>query len=279
MATTLDMFSDASVGQTMASMAQTAARPNFELRFSQMQNTVINRVNKKIEEINSAGVKVDATKVLERARLQRASDLLASYEQQVSNQYAGVADVYNRLLDLNPTGADTDPSDFNRRLAQINETASMLPNVDGSAAGVFTIDGVDTLRDVGVLQVTRNGEQVRVNSYADFTDGAEADAAIMGAMSRASASVNILSTTIDSISGLRDSVDRRLGAVSLEIEAAKTEASAERAKQIKDLEQEYGRMLNAFSLSFESSQSVTDRIKGLLQPTEYQKGSVMNLFT
>lgn len=274
-----NILSGTGIGQTLANLAQTAARPSFELRFSQMQNTAINRINKKIEEINRQGVPVDATKVLERARLQRATEVLSTYEQAVSNQYNGVADIYNRLLDLDPTGADVDPSAFDAKLAQINQTASLLPNADGTAAGVFTVDGVDTLRDVGVLQVTRNGEQVRVTSYADFVDAAEANSAITAALSRAAASVNIINTTVDSISSLRESVDKRLGVVTLEIEAAKTEASAEKTKQIKELEQEYARMLNAFSLSFESNQSVTDRLKGLLQPAEYAKGSVMNLFT
>lgn len=273
----LDMFSGGNIGQSLAGLAKASARPNFELRFSQLQNTIINRVNKKIEEINADNTgAVDATKVLEKARMQRASDILNAYQGELTNQYNGVADIYNNLLNLDPSG---DTAQFDALLAKINETAGLLPNVDGTGAGVYTLDGVDQLRDVGVLQVTRNGEQVRVTSYADFVDAAEAEAAVSDALGRAAASVNIINTTIDSVNGLRESVDKRLTAVTLDIEATKTEVSASKAAKIKELEQQYAQMLNALSLSFEGSQSVTERLQALFNETEYQKGSVMNLFT
>lgn len=276
----LDLFSGANIGQTLAGVSQMAARPTFELRFSQLQNTLIDRVNKKVEELSkTAGPSVDATKLLERARLQRASETLNTYQQAASNQYNGVADIYNNLLDMDAAEAATDPDAFNNLLGQINQTASLLPMADGSAAGIFSIDGVDNLTALGPLQVTRNGEQVQVTSYSDFTDVAEAQAAVTDALARVAASLNVINTNVDAVSGLRESVDKRLGSVSMEIELQKTEATAERAKQITKLEGEYAQMLNTLSVSFEGSQSITDRLKGLLQPSQYDKGSVMNLFT
>lgn len=276
----LDMFSGAGVGQTMISVSQMSSRPTFELRFAQLQNTLIDRVNKKIEELsNTAGPSVDANKILERVRLQRASEALNVYQDASSNQYNGVADIYNKLLDMDVTEAATDPDSFNALLGQINQTASLLPQANGNAVGIVSFDGVDSLTSIGPVHVTRNGEQVQVTSYADFADASEAETAIADAMSRVAATLNIINTNIDAVSGLRESVDRRLGSVSMEIELAKTEATAERAKQITKMEGEYAQMLNTLSVSFEGSQSITERLKGLLQPTEYQKGSVMNLFT
>ncbi len=272
----LNLFSGANIGQTLAGLAQTAARPGFELRFSQLQNTVINRINQKIEEINndSTGV-ISPQMVLEKARMQRTSDILNGYQNELTNQYNGVADIYNKLMDLD----EEDPAAFDKLLGQINQTASLLQNVDGTPANVFSLDGVADLRDNGVLRVTRDGAQVAVQKFSDFADVNEAKAAISDALSRVSASVNIINTTVDSVDGLRNSVDKRLTAVTLEIEAAKTTASAEKAAKIKEMEQEYARMLNALSLSFEGSQQVTQRIQSLFSEQEIQKGSVMNLFT
>ena len=193
----------------------------------------------------------------------------------ISKAVRGVADIYNKLMDLD----EGDPEAFDRVLGQINQTASLLQNVDGTPANVFSLDGVAGLRDNGVLRVTRDGAQVAVQKFSDFADVNEAKAAIAEALSRVSASVSIINTTVDSVDGLRNSVDKRLTAVSLEIEAAKTTASAEKAAKIKEMEQEYARMLNALSLSFEGSQQVTQRIQSLFSEQEIQKGSVMNLFT
>lgn len=272
----LNLFSGANIGQTLAGLAQTAARPGFELRFSQLQNTVINRINQKIEAINndSTGV-ISPQMVLEKARMQRTSDILNGYQNELTNQYNGVADIYNKLMDLD----EEDPAAFDKLLGQINQTASLLPSVDGTPANVFTLDGVADLRDNGVLRVTRDGAQVAVQKFSDFADVNEAKAAIAEALSRVSASVSIINTTVDSVDGLRNSVDKRLTAVTLEIEAAKTTASAEQAAKVKEMEQEYARMLNALSLSFEGSQQVTQRIQSLFSEQEIQKGSVMNLFT
>lgn len=272
----LNLFSGANIGQTLAGLAQTAARPGFELRFAQLQNTVINRINQKIEEINNDNTGVISPQmVLEKARMQRTSDILNGYQNELTNQYNGVADIYNKLMDLD----EGDPEAFDRVLGQINQTASLLQNVDGTPANVFSLDGVADLRDNGVLRVTRDGAQVAVQKFSDFADVNEAKAAISDALSRVSASVNIINTTVDSVDGLRNSVDKRLTAVTLEIEAAKTTASAEKAAKIKEMEQEYARMLNALSLSFEGSQQVTQRIQSLFSEQEIQKGSVMNLFT
>lgn len=272
----LNLFSGANIGQTLAGLAQTAARPGFELRFAQLQNTVINRINQKIEEINNDNTGVISPQmVLEKARMQRTSDILNGYQNELTNQYNGVADIYNKLMDLD----EGDPEAFDRVLGQINQTASLLQNVDGTPANVFSLDGVADLRDNGVLRVTRDGAQVAVQKFSDFADVNEAKAAISDALSRVAASVNIINTTVDSVDGLRNSVDKRLTAVTLEIEAAKTTASAEKAAKIKEMEQEYARMLNALSLSFEGSQQVTQRIQSLFSEQEIQKGSVMNLFT
>lgn len=279
----IDLFGGAQLGRGLAEAAQMAARPNFELQFAMLQNSLIDRINKKIDEVNQDKTdNVDAFLVLEKVRLTRTSDALTAYKGEVLRAYASVQDINTKLMDLDGLvdGAASDPEAFDLLLGQINQIAELTKPVNGIPVGVMTDDGVAKMRRDGVVQVTRDGSPVEVTSYADFTDAAEARTAISEALTRILSSVSILATTADAAASQLSDTNLRLSAVRVDIEAQKTVTAAEKQQKVKDLEEQYALLLNTLSVMFEGQQSIADQLgRSLFNPPELEKGSVINMFT
>jgi hypothetical protein len=284
MVSAADIFNTSGSAASFALGNNAASRPAFELQFSQLQNTVINRINQEIEKVNkdNSGSNVDAFLVLEKTRLGRMSDALSSAQMMVGRAFNGAKENYNDLSELDGLvdTAASDPTAFNTLLAKINQTTSLIQAVDGTAVDVLVPDGVPEMKRDGALRVTRNGESVKVTSFADFADASEAHAAITQGLSRMASVVNVLNIKADVVASRKMETDKSLSSVSLQIEAIKTEASAERATKIKELQDKYSQMLNALSVMFEGQQAINDGMsKNLFSGPDVQKGSVMNMFT
>lgn len=279
----IDLFGGAELGRGLAATAQMAARPNFELQFATLQNSLIDRINKKIDEVNKDKTdNVDAFLVLEKVRLTRTSDALTAYKAETLRAYAGVQDINAKLMDLDGLvdGAASDPEAFDLLLGQINQIADLTKPINGIPVGVMTDDGIAKMRRDGVVQVTRDGSPVKVTSYADFTDAAEARTAISEALTRTLSSISILAVKADAAAAQLSDINLRLTAVTVDIEAKKTATAAEKQQKVKDLEEQYALLLNTLSVMFEGQQSIADHLgRSLFNPPELEKGSVINMFT
>lgn len=280
---TLDMFSGRTVASSLSSVASMSARPTFELQFAMLQNALIDRINKKIEEVNAEdGNRVDAFQVLERVRLSRLDEAFGTYRGEVNRVSAGINAIYADLVELSGKvdAAAVDANEFDTILGRVNQIAEMLSPVNGIPVGDMTDDGIKKMRADGVVQITRDGATVAATKYSDFTDPDEAKAAILAAINRASASVSIIEVKAETAAERHEAIRTNLSSVRLEIEAQKTTATAEKAAKVTELEEQYATLLKTLSIAFEGQQAMADHMaKRLFEPPELDRGSVINLFT
>ncbi|MEW5728677.1 MAG: hypothetical protein AB1918_12700 [Pseudomonadota bacterium] len=267
----------------MALTASMAGRPAFELQFANLQNTLIDRLNKQITELNnSGGNRVDAFLLLERSRLTYLEAALGNFRGEVARAYNSLDSVSGDLDDLQGLlgAAATDPSDFDALLRKLNQTIDLTKVIDGTVIGVLTPDGVADLKENGVVRVQRDGEWVKVTSYADFADAAEASAAVNDAITRVAQSFSVMEVKADLAASAHDTAAKDLTAIKMQIEAVKAEDSADKAQEIQELQDQYAVLLKSLSIAFEGSQSMAEQMaKQMFLPPDMEKGSVINMFT
>lgn len=280
----LDIFSGRSAATGLVSVAQMAARPQFELQFATLQNTLITRINKQIDAVNAdKSNNVDAFKVLEKTRLSRLEEYLSKYRGEIVGAFNALENIHDNLegahaaVDAAEAGS---PESLNALLGKINQVAELMKPINGIPVGEVIDDGMAKTKREGVVTVQRNGETVKVTDYADFIDATEARTAITAAISKIDASILIISTKAEAAYTQHESVKQQLLTVRLDIEAQKTTDSAEKTAKVTKLEQEYANLLNTLSVVFEGRQAVVDHFaRSLFMPPEFDKGSVINMFT
>lgn len=276
-----DILVGRSVAYGLASLSRLASRPNFELQFSNLQNTVINRLNTEIEAVNERSREsVDAFLVLAEKKLNTFQVNLDTFTIANSRNAWTLADLVTKLDQLESARAAADTATFNTVLGQINENVGRMAVPNGAAVGIFLDDGVTAIRRDGLINVTRSGAKVRVTAFSQFTDTAEAQTAITNARATLTTSLNAVLARAEAAEKLHQVTDKNLAATFLQIEATKTAKEAELATELTKLREKYAHFLTALSLAFESSQAMAEQLsKGLFDPNKIDPGSVLNLFT
>lgn len=274
------MFSGPKYGSVMADVSAMSMRPTFELRFAQLQNQIISRLNKEIEAANADTPRIDSFLLLEKSRLERVSSGLNQFQLDTARNYNALIDINTRTSELSGLIATADGGDtaaFDALLAEINDGTDRLIQVDGVSSGILFEDGVRSLKADGAV---RTASGTKATSYADFASAAEASAAIIDALSRIGSVQTLNGTKVEIVNDVKDRVDTELTVLTLDIEATRTADAAEKTNAVTRLKEQYGQMLNALSLGFEGNMAMTEYFANhLLAPAEVQKGSVMNLFT
>lgn len=247
-----------------------AARPNFELAFNVLQNTVISRLNKEIEKLNNEPVNnVDAFLLLEQKRLNRVLPFVQTYQANNDSNRFRAASILDKLdvLDLDVLLADSDH--FDATLAEANTFASEFLPVDGSAIGIFALDGFD--------QIARDG--LGINSYASYADDAERFAAIDSARTRVQAALDIANINGETAYDFRQRTEKKIIALDAQIKATRAAQRAEKVAEIEKLRQQYAQTLNAISLAFEVAQARSEALgKNLLANRTPKPGTILRLF-
>ena len=171
-----DLFSGASFAQNLVRTNAAVSRPNFELQFNILQNTIIDRLNEKIAEVTADdGLQNDKIDVF----LLQSAKKLTSFQQGIekfifenTGNANGVSSISERLdqLDAALDAGDTDA--FNTALGKVNETTGLLTVTDGSTVGIFSNDGIQKLRNSGVVRFDNGGTTTKATSLSDFADTA-----------------------------------------------------------------------------------------------------------
>ncbi len=261
-----------SVGSALAQLANTAASPNFELAFNGLQNTLLDRLNEKILELNDnslANADVDVFLELEKKKLQRLQPLLVEYQEDTLSNYKTAGGMVDDLTDLEGLSSGGDAAAFDTLLSQLNSDLGLMKTVSGLAVGLNVKDGLATIQSDGI----------GIDSYASYGSDADRLAAVTAAKDKLSIALSVTTQNLDAVYSIQGSVGEKIISIDLQVEALLIADKAEKIDAIEKLQEENSRLVQALSLAFEVNQSQAEALtQQLLIGPEYEEGTVLDLF-
>jgi hypothetical protein len=260
--------SGTSASLALGNLASAAARPNFELAFNNLQNSILGRLDKEIKAFSEAGEinNVDAFLRLEQQRLTALQPVVTKYAQEVVNTRQHVAEALEAAIGLGELAQQGDADAFNTALADLNARIANTPSANGAQIGIYTDDGLGALRQSGL-------------GVAEWTDQATAEEQVSAAVLRLTDLLSVYNVRQDDASGLFDQANERLATVTQQIVSSQLEDKQAALEKVTKLKEHYGYMLQSLSLAFEVQQQQNDSIqKTLLDPGQAATGSILNLF-
>lgn len=298
MSAVLGMF-NSNPARTLASLANVAARPRFELQFNVIQNSVIQRLNDKIAATSDGREnKVDAVLMRDYKRLNAVSGHIRQVRSDVAHNSFSLEEMQTAMGDLQTAVTDQNETAFNDALSRINALSDGLRVTNSgiaAAAGITLDDGISGLKRGGVVR--HGADLARATSFSDFVTDAGGDTAaawtaagnqvngsvlleVVGGTSRITNVNTVLGVKAEAALKTFKTVSTNLTTVTMQIQTAAAAKQAEKADEIGKLRKEYGTMLQNLSIAFEFQQMMNDRVsKSLFSPPELPKGSAANMFT
>jgi hypothetical protein len=267
------------IGATLANLATAAAGPSFELRFSQLQNTIIRRVNDEIARINnSGGVARHRIEKLQRDGLKLADSLplIEAYRLGNGNNLGQLQALLEESQTLVASLGvdDVDQAEVDAFKAQRDVVVERLNNlyifihpdiVDGKAIQ-FLKEEIDTLNALNPVVGTQADNQAVLDAVATFQD-------------KINTSLTVTQNTIDVALRLELSIQKKQVEILAEFEELTTVEAARRAQEIDNIKADFANLLTAISLTFEVNKDLPEALNKFLVPFTPEPGSVLNLFT
>lgn len=261
------------VAFALADVANRAARPNFELAFNQLQNTIIDRLNQEIEKAQAEikETRVDPFLQLEYKRLARLMPYVDRYQADNNDNRFRGARALDLIDELSAASTAGDQATFDAKLAEVNALAQGFTRVDGSAIGIVAPDGL-------YYDVATNG--LAIDDYASYADDAARQTAILAAYNRIQNGLNVAEVNATTAYDFRDRVQSKLTSLQLQVEATRAAAEAEKTQELEKLRDKYADFLKAFSIAFEVNQTRSETLaRNLLGPTQVDQGSIVSILT
>ena len=276
------IFSRDSFAQGFANTASMAARPRFELAFNGLQNTIIDRLNDKVEEVTADdGLinNIDPFLVSSQKRLQRFQADLDRFIFDNSRNINAAGGLAQRLNNLQTALDNNNTDEFNAILGKINQAIGNTHVSNGTTVGIYIDDGITKLRREGMVSTTDEaGTTVAATARSDFADDAAAQAAIDAAELQIANIASILLLKAEGAENIRENTAANLKSTILQIEATRIADQTEKANELAKIREEYAQLLNMLSLAFESSQAVADQLgQKLFDPDAVPAGSAVNI--
>jgi hypothetical protein len=275
------ILSGVSFAQSFASTRLAAARPNFELQFNNLQNSIIDRLNEKINEAqkdSKLNNQIDVFLLAQEKKLTRFQSDLDLFTFNNARNINAVGELARRLDDLSTALGNGDTAAFDKTLSEVSDIIGNTVVTNGTTIGIYISDGIETLRRDGLLQYDNAGTSTKATAYSDFADQAEAEAAIASAIEKVGQISDVLLYKAEGAEVLRQKTATNLNSTLLQIQAAQTAVAAEKAAEIAKLRDEYAQLLNAISLAFESSQALSEQLSAkLFSPDSVPPGSAVNI--
>lgn len=266
------------IGATLANLAAAAAGPSFELRFSQLQNTIIRRVNDEIARINkSGGVARHRIEKLQKDGLKLADSLplLEAYRNGNSNNLGQLQALFEESETLVATLGtdDVDQSEVDAFNAQRDVIVEHLNNlyifvhpdiVDGNTIQ-YLKEEIDTLNALTPVVGTQADNQAIFDAIDTFQD-------------QLNTGLTVTQNTIDLTLRIEVRIQRKQAEVLSEFEELTTVEAARRAREIDNIKADYANLLTAISLTFEVNKGLPESLNQFLVPFTPEPGSILNLF-
>jgi len=279
-----DLLAGGSVAQGLYRTSNLAGRPAFELQFNVLQNTIIDRLNQKIDEVSAddglLNAKVDVFLANSAKKLTAVQQGIETFIFENARNINGISAIAEHLDNLDLALDEGDTAAFDSSLEKLNNTTGYLKITDGTSVGIYTSDGIQKLRNSGVVRYDNAGTDTKATQYADFADATAARSAVAAARTEIGNIAEALILKSEGAEVVRQKTAQNLNSTLLQIEAAQIADQATKAEEIAKLREEYGQLLNALSLAFETSQVLTERLgTKLFEPPELDSGSVVNIFS
>lgn len=267
------------LGASLANLASAVAAPNFELQFSQLQNTIIRRVNTEIARINNTG----ASKRFEIEKLQKdglkladALPLIAAYQQGNLNNIGQLEALFEetKALAASLGTDDVDQSEVDAFNAQRDVVVKRLNNlfifihpdiVDGKIIQSLK-EEIDTLNALTPVVGTQANNQAVIDAVAAF-------------QGKVSTGITVTENTVDVALRLELGIQKKQTEILAEFEELTTVEQARKAQEIENIKIDFANLLTAISLSFEANRELPAALNKFLLPFTPEPGSILNLFT
>lgn len=259
-----------SLGQSLADLANVSARPTFELQYSILQNSLLDRLSKKIDEYNSdSGVnKVDAFLTLEKKRLERIIPNVTKYAQETTNNYLAAGGMIDDLTQLGSLASGGNADAFNNLRDRISADLQRIKNVSGLTIGMNVKDGLIDLQSTGL----------GIDDYDSYADASSRTDAVTAALAKVQNSLSVLIINLDGARTYQDTVQSKISSVTLQIEATQTAEKAEKLQEINKLKDDTTTLLKTLSLAFEVNASRSEAFtQALLNPSGTTQGTIADL--
>ena len=285
------MSENINIGAALISIGQAVARPAFELRFNQLQNSMIRRVNDQIDKINED---TDNTRVV--AKLEKDRNELVDDVPRLRTFLFGNEANRNRLLDLS-TVVISATAKFSEVDDDTNLTADEASDINALKDQIVErLEGLFVIKHAGIQD---SNIIEKLTDLVDELNGLTAVAGVVDAEGSGSLSNNnralldklaeaqirvdvgavVTQNTAHVTNGLILKFQKKILAIDAEFIGISTVDAQRRIKEIADLRIDSANLLRAISISFEVSASFTDFIARSLSPRQVPPGSVLNLFT
>ncbi|MCH7935484.1 MAG: hypothetical protein IH994_00130 [Proteobacteria bacterium] len=267
---------------TFANIGLFASQPDFELQFSQLQNTIIRRVNKEIKRINESGASDRQTIAkLQRDGLKLADSLplIEAYRNGNSNNLGQIqqlledADTLSSALGEDDAVSQAEVDAFNAKRDEIVERLNnlyffVLPDiVDGNTIQTLKLE-IDNLNALSPVVGSKSTDQENI----------DATAAVSTLQNHLLTALTTTQNTVSLALDLEQNIQAKQAEILADFTDLTTVEAIRKATEIENIKGQFANLLIAISLSFETNSSFAFTLNKFLSPFRPEPGSVLNLF-
>ncbi len=278
-------FSPTGLGNFAAAFAQrslASQRIGFELRFNQLQNTLIGRFNEEVDKANDTPLNTQRkinTLQKKSQDLVAALPVLQEYRQGNTNNKGQLEALFEETTALFSTfnqDATVDADEVAAFNAQRDVVVNRLNNIF-----VFShpdINDANTIQRLKDNLDTLRGLEVVAGPLSDPQNQAVSDT-LTRFQTETSIGITVTQNTISTTLDLEQRIESKFSSADAELLELTTEEQARRNKQIENMQIDLGNQLRAISISFELNAAFAESLQARLTKALPQPGSVLNLFS
>lgn len=291
MGTVLTFDRNFSLAKSLVTIGQISQQPIFELRFNQIQNSVIRRINKEIDVINQ---KHDNLRTVERLQ-KKFNSLVGSIN--LAEQYRFMVDsnkgrfeeltvVVGKAIDA----FSADDNDANLTSGELTDVAAYHEEIVARIKSLRIFKHPDIVDGRAVENVTDLIDDLEgLDSVAGIVDLADSlfttndNRKLLDLLETIKTYSEVGKEVTQNTIWLTTDMILSFQAKAFEIEAEITGITVvdarKRIQEIDAVKAKHGDMLRALSISFSTAQAFTQYIANGIFRQEVPKGSILNLFT
>jgi hypothetical protein len=272
-------MADVNFGQIFTQISGSSVRSQFDVQFSQIQNTLIRRVNDEIDKLSddpSTDRKLSRLRA-EGQKLLDVKPVIDKFLSDFNNTQETVKEISDKLGGLNDfLGADDSVTqeEVDAFVAERDIIADKINNLYVfSNVDIPNFDSVKNLKD-------------QLDSFKALTPvvGTKADnsAVTEGVIDLTTRSFNaefLISNTIEQALDTSLNIQREFADIDIDILEIETVAFSEKEATINDLKADSANLLQIFALAFEGQAAFAENLANSLRPQVPAPGSILNIFT
>ncbi len=273
------------LAQTVARINQAATGARFELQFSQLQNTVIRRLNKEIEGVNAAG----GSKA-EELRLKREGKNFATQlplierfqfdTQTNSNRLTTIYDQVSTMISYFTDGniSSADLTNFNTTRQTVVDELNKLKSL--SYVGFSDGNIIQRLKN----QITTLQGLTPVVGIVDAVGATATNAnravqtSLEGLQTDVFTAQTVTNNSLVNIYDMRKTINAKLSEIQSDVTEINSTQQLKKLAEVNKIKQKYSVLLKSISLSYEVQSGIAKGLNQALTSEAPAKGSVLNLF-